>query len=140
MEHSRSIFNADLVVLEPPPSRSSKASRSPTLSLAEHLVNEKAPATTPFYPLASSSSQNERWPPFTDTTPVPVHSYPARTSHISQRSSANPCCHRKSGIASNLRPWFPIIMYATTSFAFFIAFAFYKSQLFQCVWSLSFAS
>ena len=106
---SRNATSAELVVLD---------SRPSALSLD---LNEKAASSSQ---LASSS----RWSPYLDSAPPTVHSYPAR----SHRSS---CCRASSSVpcSSKLRSWFPIILYAITSFAFIIAIAFYKNQLFQCM-------
>lgn len=120
MDYSSNAASAELVVLASPPSTSPL-----------DQLNEKAASSS-----ASSSSQTARWSPYLDSAPAPVHSYPARSQSI-QRSSCCPasssrqCCQRSSGVAK-LQSWFPIILYAITSFAFIIAIAFYKNELFQC--------
>ena len=88
---------------------------------------------------AQASAQWTPWVPCSPHQHASTHgqfvrqplSLPAHTRSLSHSSSQSR--RRSSHLITLLRPWLPLIMYAITSLAFVAAFAFYRTELFTCV-------
>ena len=137
MESSTNDDRADLASS----SRPTKTHRAPRLSL-DHNSSEKTPTTDdqnsiPPDSSCSTAQPTPQWSPYLDSATC-THSYPARTSQFlrhapNRRSISLSSGRRRSSVLSALQAWSPVIMYGTTTLAFVVMIAFYKTELFQCL-------
>ena len=119
-----------------PPSLDLVSFASPTPSVPPKVVDEKTlpphPSPIPQWsPYFTPDTAQPFPPPRSQFTrqPAPIPILPIRPiSHYSRSSPLQ--------ILRTLKPWLPLIFYATTSLGFVTAIAFYRTELFACMSSV----
>lgn len=110
---------------------------------------KKRPTSLPRLPSRSDqhpspAQASAQWTPWVPCSPQTTHQHPSTHSqfvrqplslpaHTRSLSNSSYQSRRRSHFIALLRPWLPLIMYAITSLAFVVAFAFYRTELFNCM-------
>jgi hypothetical protein len=130
--------SADLISLATPADEYNE--KDPSFFQTTHSQAHRAPSSSLPRPLQlSSSSRSNSVAPASASVPrsadIPSRGYyEAHQGQSGSRSHQTLAYSRPKAprLSTQLKPWLPMILYGLTTFAFIVAIAFYKTELFSC--------
>lgn len=130
--YSNNFSSADLISLATPADEYNE--KDPAFFQTPHSQAHRGPSSSVPRPLQLSRSNSgaAASASISRSTDIPPRGYYEVGQSSRFHQSATYSRPKSSRLITQLKPWLPMILYGLTTFAFIVAIAFYKTELFSC--------